>query len=386
MSVRLRARRLPLLLVAVAAAVAAAGCSHMPVSCPTVAKLVAQGVPATATNTPAPTCPTPAPTCPAPVKYPFTNVVFEGGGVKGIAYGGALEVLEQQEILPQVDHVAGTSAGAITATLVALRYSPAEVKSLLYNLDFSKFEDGRFGGLLRLLRRYGYYKGDYYLGLMRCLVAAKTGNPHATFADLERLGMRKLHVFTTDLNRRKARELSLEESPDFEVALAARMSGSFPLFFASIREGHDVYVDGGVLRNYPIDAFDTKEGTNPATLGFVLENTGLPPSGRPVDNLVQYSDALIESVLAVQVDALATDPPNLARTAVLDDLGISTLDFHLTAAQKDGLVAKGNQCTCEYLTEWQRWQREKVDPGARRLRRGERIAIVGSGRCGAVIR
>ncbi len=197
--------------------------------------------------------------------------------------------------------------------------------------------------------------------------------------------MRKLHVFTTDLNRRKARELSLEKSPEFEVALAARMSGSFPLFFASIRQGSDVYVDGGVLRNYPIDAFDTKEGTNPATLGFVLENTGLPPSGRPVDNLVQYSDALIESVLAVQVDALATDPPDLERTAVLDDCGISTLDFDLTPAQKDGLVANGRQCTCDYLAEWQRWQREKVHPGARQLRPGERIPIAGSGRCGAVI-
>ena len=154
----------------------------------------------------------------------------------------------------------------------------------------------------------------------------------------------------------------------------------------NVYEGSSVYVDGGVLRNYPIDAFDTPDGTNPATLGFVLENTGLPPSGRPVDNLVQYSDALIESVLAVQTDALATDPPDLERTAVLDDLGISTLDFHLTAAQKDGLVAKGRQCTCDYLAEWQRWQRETAHPGARQLRPGERLPIAGGGRCGAVIR
>ena len=375
----MRARPLLPVLLAAAVSVASGACSHMPVACPVVAKLVAQGVPA-------PPTPTPAPVCPAPVEYPFSNVVFEGGGVKGIAYGGALEVLEQQGILANIKEVAGTSAGAITAVLVALRYSADEVKSLLYNLDFSNFEDGRFGGLLRLLRRYGYYKGDYYLGLMRCLVAAKTNNnPRATFADLERLGMRRLHVFTTDLNRRKARELSLEKSPGFEVALAARMSGSFPLFFASIRHDGKVYVDGGVLRNYPIDAFDTKEGINPATLGFVLEDTDKRFSDRPIDSIVRYSDALIESVLAVQVDALATDPPNLARTAVLDDLGISTLDFDLTSKQKDGLVANGHRCTCDYLAEWQRWQRETVHPGERQLRRGERIPIVGIGRCGAVV-
>jgi NTE family protein len=375
--VRKRARRLLPLLIA-AAAVPGAGCAHMPVSCPAVSELVAQGVPAGGA--------TAAPVCPAPVAYPFTNVVFEGGGVKGIAYGGALEVLEQQGILGEIDRVAGTSAGAITAVLVALRYTPAEVKSLLYNLDFSRFEDGRLGGLLRLLRRYGYYKGDYYLGLMRCLVGAKTGNPRATFADLRRLQMRDLHVFTTDLNRRQARELSFDKSPGFEVALAARMSGSFPLFFAAIRQDRDVYVDGGVLRNYPIDAFDSREGTNPATLGFVLENTGMPPAGHPVNDLVQYSEALIESLLAVQTDALATDPPDLERTAVLDDLGVSTLDFHLTAEQKDGLVDKGRQCTCDYLAEWQRWHREGIRPGARQMKPGERVPIVGSGRCGAMMR
>ena len=31
--------------------------------------------------------------------YPFRNLVFEGGGVKGIAYVGAMKVLEKQEIL-----------------------------------------------------------------------------------------------------------------------------------------------------------------------------------------------------------------------------------------------------------------------------------------------
>ncbi len=366
------------LLPFVLAAAAAGGCSHMPVSCPDVAKLVAQGVPAQPASTPvSPVCPVP------PVEgYPFTNLVFEGGGVKGIAYGGALEVLEQQGILPKIDHVAGTSAGAITAVLVALRYSPDEVKSLLYNLDFSRFEDGRWGGLLRLLRRYGYYQGDYYLGLMQCLVSAKTGSPHATFADLKRLGMRDLHVFTTDLNRRVARELSLEKSPEFEVALAARMSGSFPLFFAAVRRGGDVYVDGGVLRNYPIDAFD-KDQTNPATLGFVLKNTSLPPSGKPVDSLVQYSDALIETVLQVQTDALSTNRPDLERTAVLDDLGVSTLDFHLTAAQKDGLVAKGEDCTCQYLAAWQR--RPPAGAVERPLEPATKLGIVGGGRCGRLV-
>lgn len=339
-------------------------------------RAVGQGVPAAASP--------PAPLCPAPVDYPFTNLVFEGGGVKGIAYGGALEVLDSQGILPNIERVAGTSAGAITATLVALGYSPSEVRSLLFNLDFGQFEDGGATGLWRLLHRFGWYRGDYYLGLMRCLVGGKTGNVHSTFADLHRLPTRELHLFTTDLDRRQTKELSWQTTPELEVALAARMSGSFPLFFAAIVDHGDVLVDGGVQRNYPIDAFDPAQGVNEASLGFVLENTGAPPPDRPVRDLPGYAEALLESLLAVQTVALSTDPPDLERTVVVDDLGISTLDFHLSADQKRGLIAKGQQCTCAYLEAWQRWRQQGVRPSATRLAPGERIAITGSGRCGSV--
>ena len=39
----------------------------------------------------------------------FRNLVFEGGGVKGIAYGGALKVLDSMAILKGIERVAGTS-------------------------------------------------------------------------------------------------------------------------------------------------------------------------------------------------------------------------------------------------------------------------------------
>ena len=365
-------RRLPLL---ACFATLAAACASARISCPDVAQALAAGVPADPAATP-------AAACPAPVDYPFRNLVLEGGGVKGMAYGGALEVLERQGILHRIERVAGTSAGAITALLVALRYEPDEIRSLLFHLDFSKFEDGGGTGLLRLLRRFGWYRGDYYHGLMRCLVAGKTGDPGSTFADLHGRGMRDLRVFATDLNRREARELSYAATPELEAALAARMSGSFPVFFAAVAEGGEAWVDGGVQRNYPIDAFDGRDGVDPATLGFVLENTSAPPVHAPVDDLPRYGEALLESLLTVQTHALSSNLPDLERTVVLDDLGISTLDFRLSDAQKHGLLRKGEECTCAYLSEWQRWQ----DTGSRPSRGyppGSELTIPGSGRCGS---
>lgn len=46
--------------------------------------------------------------------YPFRNLVFEGGGVKGVAFIGAIRGLNDEEILPEIQRFWGTSAGAIT--------------------------------------------------------------------------------------------------------------------------------------------------------------------------------------------------------------------------------------------------------------------------------
>ncbi len=45
--------------------------------------------------------------------YQYKNLALEGGGVRGLAYAGALEVLEQKNILQHIEKVAGSSAGAI---------------------------------------------------------------------------------------------------------------------------------------------------------------------------------------------------------------------------------------------------------------------------------
>ena len=97
--------------------------------------------------------------------YHFKNLVFEGGGVKGIAYVGALEVLDKEGILKNIKRVAGTSAGAMVAVLVGLNYTTTEISEILWDLNFKNFLDDNFGmvrDIDRLINEYGWYKGDFF--------------------------------------------------------------------------------------------------------------------------------------------------------------------------------------------------------------------------------
>src|SRR5215203_1576363 len=264
----------------------------------------------------------PLPRCPAsnqPQAQPqrdVRNLVLEGGGVKGLAYPGALEVLQSHAILPKIEKVAGTSAGSIVAALVALGYTPGEMQSLMLDLDFKQFEDGSvLGGPERLFRKFGWFKGDYFLEWMQCRVKEQTGNSNATFADLAKDGskFKDLYVLSTDLSRRRTQVFSNGTSPNLPVAQAVRASMSIPLFFEGFYiedalfgetgQAQDLFVDGGVLDNFPIELFD-QNGVNPQTLGLFLVNSGAPRNpDYKIDSFPEYTRNLFEALLNVQVNA-----------------------------------------------------------------------------------
>ncbi len=180
---------------------------------------------------------------------------------KGSRTSGALEVLAQKGILDQVERVAGTSAGAINAVLMGLGYAPDEMLEILAALDFRQFKDDSFGVLRdseRLLHEFSWYKGDVFHAWISDLIERKAGNPDATFKELqERGGFKDMYFCGTNLSTRFGEVFSFEHTPRTRVADAVRISMSIALFFASIRAARgDVYVDGGVLDNYPVKIFD----------------------------------------------------------------------------------------------------------------------------------
>ncbi|TAE29619.1 MAG: patatin [Cytophagales bacterium] len=222
----------------------------------------------------------------------YRNLVFEGGGVRGIAYAGALTALEQRGTLKTIERVGGTSVGAITALLVALNYSAAEMKTVLDDLNIGQFNDGRLffvGGFSRMGRTYGWYRGERFERWLEGLIARKTGDPRLTFAQLhQRLPgqpFRDLYVTGTNLTTQRAVVFSHEQTPDMALATAVRISMSVPLYFGAVLldttnqvvtrpkrgQAYQVLVDGGIANNYPLDLFDVNGKPNPQTLGLKLE-------------------------------------------------------------------------------------------------------------------
>lgn len=286
--------------------------------------------------------------------YNYQNLVFKGGGVLGIAYAGAINVLEQNGILSQIQRVAGTSAGAITSALVALRYNAAEILSIVKATDFKSFED-KFDPL-RIPTKYGLYQGDAFLQWMQTQITNKGLAATATFTDFHNAGMLDLNVFSTDLNIQNVKQFSLATSPSVPVAEAVRASMSIPLFFRAWQFSNNnpddhIYVDGGMVYNYPIRAFDGGGAANPQTLGCFLTNLGTPPppSNLGYNQLIDYVRTTFDTILNAQNINYFQDPEDDKRTVNINNLGISATNFALTQQQETDLYNSGVNAMTAFL-------------------------------------
>ena len=319
--------------------------------------------------------------------YHFRNLVFEGGGVKGIAYVGAMQVLEEKGILSDIQRVGGTSVGAINALLFALGFNNNEQRKILWGLNFNNLLDASWliPNVIRVLNRYGWYKGDFFREWVSKLIKEKTGTPSTTFRDLREAKKPDLYVYGTNLSTHFSEVFSIEHSPDMRLADAVRISMSLPIFYTAIRNTrNDVYVDGGLLDNFPVKLFDREKyvanekrntdyyekqnvtflnehpGSSPyvynkETLGFRLDSKEEiaafrynEPQVEKIDHFFEYIKALIKTILDSQGNThLHGD--DWQRTIYIDTLGVATTDFSLSDDKKKALEESGRSGANEYF-------------------------------------
>ena len=267
------------------------------------------------------------------------NLAISGAGVKIVAQIGAVEVLEEKGILSQIKRVAGTSAGAIIASLVAVGYTAKELKELCFSLDFERFEDGKIAEKLNLFNDYGLYKGDAFLDFIREKIELKTGSKYTTFAGLYAQGMKDLSVVACRLNDCSAVVFNYENTPHIAVADAVRFSMSIPIEFEPHKIHNDIstYVDVGVVLNYPLNLFPTEN-----TIGICFN----PNEKADYVNLKRgqfplYLKLMIQSFMASQDKALTMQLEDLQRSIMLDSCGVSATKFNLTEKDKMNLYESG---------------------------------------------
>ena len=304
------------------------------------------------------------------------DAVFEGGGVKGIGLAGAVALAEEKGY--EIVNVAGTSAGAIVAALVAAGYNASQLKEIMEKLEYIKLKDKGMvdkipgiGPLASVIFEKGIYEGQFFEDWMRDLLR-KSPRKVETFGDLiideykddEQYRFR-LRVIASDVTMGRMLVLPQDikdygiRPEDLNVASTVRMSMSIPFFYEPVtlknmKTNQTSYiVDGGLLSNFPVWLFDTK-GNEPEwpTFGFKLIE---PEEEKGVRHEVKGPISLLTALFSTMMeahDARYIKDENFVRTIPIQTLGVKTTEFDISRERSLALYQSGRDAAEKFFATW----------------------------------
>lgn len=292
----------------------------------------------------------------------YADLVCKGGGIKGIALIGAIVCLEEHGY--KFKRLAGTSAGAIVASLLAVGYSGKEIYDIMENLEYKIMSDKNklqsipfVGEPLSLFVNKGLHSGDYIENFLKEKFAQKG---KTTFKDIMENNQSNLKIIATDVTKHTLVILpddlyKYDINPlDFEISKAVRMSISIPIYFNPVilnkKNNPSYIVDGGLLSNFPVWIFDVNGIPKWPTFGLNLYNN-IEKNKHKHIGLIPYLCDIIETSLYTGEDIYFKDKDSI-RIINIPSLGISATDFNISKEQMHALYNSGYDCAKDFLNNW----------------------------------
>lgn len=303
------------------------------------------------------------------------NLVFQGGGVKGIAYAGALKHFPSD--ICAIEAVGGTSAGSIVAALIAIGTKPADVQDFLKPSLFSSFLEPQDRARLDEILKYykeleqiwteqrlsssavRIFKAAIRLKKVKRhiedLVAQRGAYSsvklgawlHATFRDLTFADIKttELKIVAADIGSRSYKIFSKAGSANEKIADAVHASASIPFFFSPFGLGNRMYVDGGTLSNFPSFLFENSEFP---TVGLRLLDVAPPPS---VKSFFDFAKSTFFTML--EAHDKARSRPSRYNEIIIDTGDIAGTKFDLGEDEISRLLNAGKLAASS--VDWVEW-------------------------------
>jgi len=291
---------------------------------------------------------------------PNADLVLEGGGVKGVALVGALDVLTEHGY--RFNRVAGTSAGSIVGALVASGLPMRRIVEAMHTVDYTQFRDRSVKALIG----HGLCKGDYLRDWLSDLldeadVTYFTDIPVVDWAASANAAKYRLVVMASDLTHGTMVRLPWDyymygvDSDRVPIVDAVRASMSIPFFYRPVKLKGSWLVDGGLLSNFPVDIFDRDDDRAPRWPTFGIKLSGREGPGMIVNDVkgwVSLGVAVANTAMTAHDRAHVNRPETLARTMFVDTSGVSPLAFGMNRSTVARLYEAGREAAEKFLGSW----------------------------------
>ncbi|WP_369690420.1 BamA/TamA family outer membrane protein [Pelodictyon luteolum] len=207
-----------------------------------------------------------------PAMRPFRKTVglaLSGGGANGISQIGVLKALEEEQV--PIDHIAGTSMGAVIGGLYSCGYTPSELQAIAHSLPWQsivtigKDDYSRSNVFLEQQRVRDRSTVAIRFDKLKLVIPRSLNSAQSLTETLDLLAINALYPASGEFNELPVqfRAVTTDLVTGRRVTLssgslseAMRASSTIPVLFSPIRRGSEELVDGGLVANLPVDELD----------------------------------------------------------------------------------------------------------------------------------
>jgi len=201
------------------------------------------------------------------------HLVIAGGGQTLMQSLGAICYLDQQKFLSlnQIESIYGTSAGAILAAMLALKFEWDTLNDFILKRPWHKTFPISIHQCLEAYSKKGFFDETAFRKVFKPLFDAKDISLDITLKEFYELTHVNLHIFTFEVMTFEKVELSHVSYPDLSLIKALHMSSALPIVFDPVFMDGKCYIDGGLNCNYPLEDCLNKGVNEDEVVGFCNE-------------------------------------------------------------------------------------------------------------------
>ena len=275
--------------------------------------------------------------------------LFGGGAIRGAAHVGVLRALERLGI--ELSTIAGSSVGALVAALYAVGYTPNELADVFLSVNFELFRDISLG----FNNKFALSKGEVFLEWLRDLIERKYyGDAYlkgqcrpVSFKDLGK----NLIIISTNMKDFTCKEFSSFETPDFEVALAVRISCCMPGLMRAVTLKDDLLVDGDLMKGKPMWSLSKNIQKSPdRILEIRLEGSFAGSDQSPIE----YVNGMYSCITYSETSFIKSIYGNKDRFdyLVINTGNVVVVDFNYPPEKRQSIIDDGYRQTMEYFRDY----------------------------------
>lgn len=269
------------------------------------------------------------------------TLVIAGGGLKGFAMVSSIKQLLNFKIikLKNIKNYYGTSVGSIISTLLAIGYSIDELLTFIDKFNFEKLSDDI--DIDNLFTDFGISTGKNIMTVLQFLFNEKINKNDISFIELYNLKNITLNIIATNITDMIEEVFNHNTYPDMSIMTAIRMSIAVPIIFTPVLFNNKLYLDGGLVNNFPINHVKTDK-----FIGITTNFKNKSNNDSLMNFIFNFINITIKTINLKNITKFNKD-----NIIFIENNNIDTAEISLNEGNKNKLLIIGENATINFINK-----------------------------------